>query len=191
MDDNQILEYFFERDEAAISETRNKYGGRLFKTAWNILRNAQDAEECVSDALYKTWGAIPPAVPSHLGAYVAKVTRNAALHKYEAARASKRGGGEVNLLISELETELADCTAAGMFRPEETFAAKEITTAINAWLSTLDKVTKAVFVLRYFHGESIKDINERFKLSESKVKSMLFRARKKLGTHLQKEGVLT
>ena len=191
LEDANILEYFFERDEAAIVETRQKYGGRLYKTALNILHSKEDAEECVSDALFKTWRAIPPAKPEHLGAYVAKITRNAALHKYEHSHAAKRGGGEVSVLLSELEASVGNPPeGARNLRPEEKFEAKQVTIAINNWLATTDKVVKAVFVLRYFHGESIADIQNRYKISESKVKSILFRARKKLNLHLQKEGVL-
>lgn len=187
MDDQKILELFFERNEHAISETKSKYGGRLFKTALNILQSKEDAEECVNDALFKAWGAIPPAYPEILGAYIAKITRNEALHRWEKKRAAKRGGGEVNLLLDEL----ADCVPASAdTRPEKKFEAKLVTASLNSWLGTLETSTKAVFVLRYFHGENIREISERFKISESNVKSTLFRARKKLKAHLKQEEVL-
>lgn len=188
MQDEKILELFYERNEAAITETKNKYGARLYKTALNILQSREDAEECVSDTLYKAWEAIPPAYPALLGAYMAKITRNTALHKLEKKQAAKRGGGTLSILISELETELEDC--AGTTRPEKIMEANHVTASINTWLTGLDKPAKAAFVLRYFHGESIKDISERFQISESKVKSMLFRSRKKLKSHLDKEGIL-
>jgi RNA polymerase sigma-70 factor (ECF subfamily) len=190
MEDNRILEYFFERNEAALSETKTKYGARLFKIAFNIMKNKEDAEECVSDTLFKAWEAIPPTYPGMLGAYLAKIVRNVSLHKWEAERAAKRGGGETNLLLGELETELGDCVPTAASQPEKTLEAKQIQLAINSWLSKVDKTTKTVFVLRYFHGESIREVAERFKISESKVKSILFRARKKLSTHMAKEGAL-
>ena len=190
MEDQIILEYFFERNEAALEETKAKYGARMFKIAFNIIQNKEDSEECVSDALYKAWEAIPPTYPDMLGAYMAKIVRNVALHKWEAGRAAKRGGGEKNVLLSELEIELGDCVGAAQSQPERKYEAKQITLAINAWLSKADKTTKAVFVLRYFHGESIREVSERFKISESKVKSILFRARKKLNANLIKEGAI-
>jgi len=191
LDDQKILELFFERNETALAEVKNKYGGRFFKTALNILQSREDAEECVNDALFKSWEAIPPMYPDRLGAYIVKIVRNLALHKWEAKRAAKRGGGEVSVLMSELEGEMEECIPAGKAtEPEEKYEAGLITQALNTWLSTLDKNTKAVFVLRYFHGESIRDISEKFKISESKVKSVLFRARKKLNAFLVSEDVL-
>ncbi|MCL2248752.1 MAG: RNA polymerase sigma factor [Oscillospiraceae bacterium] len=184
MEDHEILDLYFLRSEYAIEETKIKYGNRLQRTAMNILHNAEDAEECVNDTLFQAWEAIPPARPESLGAYLAKITRNLALNKWEANTAQKRGGGEVPLLLSELE----DCVPTAD-SPEETFEATLVTEAIDRYLSTLEVATRKLFVLRYFHGESIKEISSRFKISESKTKSILFRTRKKLGAFLEKEGI--
>ncbi|MCL2221216.1 MAG: sigma-70 family RNA polymerase sigma factor [Oscillospiraceae bacterium] len=184
MEDHEILDLFFKRSEYAIDETKLKYGKRLQKTAMNILHNAEDAEECVSDTLFQAWEAIPPATPASLGAYLAKITRNLSLNRWESSMAKKRGGGEVPLLLSELE----DCIP-GTAGPEEDFEATLVTEAINKYLETLEKATRKLFVLRYFHGESIRELSERFRISESRTKSILFRTRKKLGTYLEKEGV--
>ena len=184
MEDHEILDLYFQRNESAITETRGKYGRRMYKVAINILRVNEDAEECISDTLLKTWEAIPPSRPERFGAYLAKIARNLSINKWQAKNASRRGGGEVDLLLSELE----DCipSASG---PEQEYESARVQEAINACLATMDKVARAAFVLRYFHGESIRGICERFGMSESKAKSMLFRARKKLGAHLEKEGV--
>lgn len=181
MDDSTILDMYFNRQESALEETRKKYGNRLYRISMNILKNNEDAEECVSDTLLKAWEVIPPNRPTMFGAFLAKVTRNLSLNKWEARSAAKRGGGETNLLLSELE----DCIPSV---PE--YEANQITEAINAFLHTMDKPTRVIFVLRYFHGESIRTISERFRLTESKVKSTLFRTRKKLSTYLEKEGII-
>ncbi|MCL2571972.1 MAG: RNA polymerase sigma factor [Defluviitaleaceae bacterium] len=184
MEDHEILDLYFNRKEEAITETRNKYGLRLYKVCINILRAHEDAEEIVSDTLLKAWGVIPPNRPEKFGAYLAKIARNLSINKWQARGAARRGGGEINLLLSELE----DCIPA-QGGPEVEYESARVQEAINAGLATLDKSARAAFVLRYFHGESIKDVCERFDMSESKVKSILFRARKKLGAYLEKEGV--
>ena len=186
MEDTEILDLFFQRREEALAETRRKYGGRLFASAKNILHNEQDAEECVSDTLLKAWGAIPPSRPAMFGAFLAKITRNLSLNKWKADGAARRGGGEIPLLLSELE----DCIPrAKTGLPEAAYESQLLTEAINNCLHSMDQTTRVVFVLRYFHGASIRDICQRFDMSESRVKSLLFRARKKLGTQLEKEGV--
>ena len=185
MDDKNLLELFCQRDERALAEVRRVYGARLHRTAMNILHSNEDAEECVNDALFKAWEAIPPALPEKLGAYLAKIVRNLALHRWEARNAAKRGGGVANLLLDEL----ADVVAANTGSPEQEFEASTVTTAINDCLGSMRQMQRNVFVLRYFHGESIAAICKRFQISESRAKSMLHRARKKLGEHLKEEGV--
>jgi len=185
VDDELILDMFFERQESAIAETRNKYGRRLYRTAMNILHSNEDAEECVSDALLKAWGAIPPSRPVKFGAFMVKIARNLSINKWEAKKTAKRGRGEINLLLSELE----ECIPSSG-GPEEAYEASLVTEAINSFLTTMDQAARVAFVMRYFHGESIRDISKRFQISESKTKSMLFRSRKKLGAYLEKEGVV-
>jgi len=184
LEDHEILDLYFGRNESAIAETRSKYGLRLYKVAINITRIHEDAEECVSDALLKAWEAIPPTRPESFGAYLAKIARNLSINKWQARGAARRGGGEISLLLSEL----ADCIPA-KGSPEEEYESARVQDAINTGIAAMDKTARAAFVLRYFHGESIRGVCERFNMTESKVKSILFRARKKLGAFLEKEGV--
>ena len=147
MDDKDILDLFFERREEALDETRRKYGRRLFFSAMNILHNHQDAEECVSDTLLNAWEAIPPSRPTMFGAFLAKITRNLSLNKWKAQHAERRGGGEVELLLSELE----DCVPSSKSHiPEEALESQHITEAINDCLRELDQTARVAFVLRYF-----------------------------------------
>ena len=184
MEDSDILGLYFDRDETAITETRSKYGLRIFKVCINILRAKEDAEECVNDTLLKAWAAIPPSRPERLGAFLAKIARNLSINKWHSKGAAKRGGGEASLILSELEDSIP---APG--GPEQEYESARVQEAINACLATMDKASRAAFVLRYFHGESIRGVCQRFGISESKAKSILFRARKKLGAYLEKEGV--
>jgi len=186
LDDNEILDLFFARQEEAIEKTKRKFGNRLLRSAMNILHNSQDAEECVNDTLLKAWNAIPPTRPTTLGAFLAKISRNLAINKWKAKETARRGGGETTLLLGELE----DCVPSVSDMPETAYESGLVTAAINDCLNSMDQHARVAFVLRYFHGESIASICSRFNISESKAKSLLFRSRKKLKAHLEKEGVL-
>lgn len=187
MDDDQIIDMLFERNEHSLEEIRQKYENRLNKIAMNFLNNKQDAEECVSDTLLKAWENIPPQRPQMLGAYLAKIVRNISLNKLKAKNTQKRGGGEQPAVIDELEYAIPTFKSN---TPEEIYEANQTTKAINDFLDTIKKNERIVFVLRYFYGESLADIAARFGYSESKIKSLLFRVRKKLKAYLEKEGVL-
>lgn len=187
LEDQEILDLYFSREEIAIEKTRQKYGARLFFTAQNILQNREDAEECVSDTMLKAWENIPPQRPNMFGAFLVKITRNLSLNRWKANTAERRGGGTVDLLLSELE----DCIPEEKGRqPEQAQEARFIEECIHKCLEELDPTARMAFIMRYFHGESIEEICRRFSFSESKAKSMLFRTRKKLKEHLEKQGVV-
>jgi len=175
MDDAAILDLFFAREEIALEHTRHKYGGRLLFTANNILHNSEDAEECVSDTLLKAWQNIPPERPERFGAFLAKVARNISLNKWQANTAAKRGGGETQLLLDELEGCIPDTSNLA-----QEYEALLVTQSINAFLGGVDKTSRVAFVQRYFHGESIAGMMDQFGVSMIKVKSKTFRLRKKL-----------
>ena len=185
MEDSLILDLFWNRSESAIQETAKKYGRYCHAIANNILRNNEDAEECVNDTYLTVWGIIPPQRPGIFRAFLGKITRNLSLNKYREQRMKKRGGGEVDLLLSELE----ECIPSGGTTETE-HDAKEIIEIINSCLMSLDIDSRNVFVRRYWYAEPVKGIAVRYQMSESKVKSMLLRTRGKLKQYLEKREVI-
>ena len=63
MQDNEIIELFWQRSEEALRETEQKYGRYCLSIAMGILGDLEDAEEVVNDVLLKTWNNIPPQRP--------------------------------------------------------------------------------------------------------------------------------
>ena len=184
MDDNMIIDLYWTRSESAISETSSRYGGYCTKIAMNILQNKEDSEECVNDTYLKVWNAIPPQRPVRLAAFLGRITRNLSLNMYKAKNAQKRGGSEVALLLSELE----GCIPSGSSVDAE-YEAGFIAKSIDGFLASAPAESRILFVRRYWYADSIAVIARRFAMSESKVKSSLFRTRNRLREHLEKEGV--
>ncbi len=182
MDDNGIIDLFWKRSEQAIRETEIKYGKLCVHLAKNILLNVEDAEECVNDTYLGAWNAMPPARPSVLCAFIMRITRNFALKKIEYNTAQKRNP-EVEVSLTELD----DCIS-GIENVEHQYEAKVLAEHISDFLRVQDFESRNVFIRRYWFYDSICDIAARFSMSESKVKSLLFRTRNKLKTHLVKEG---
>jgi RNA polymerase sigma-70 factor (ECF subfamily) len=184
MDDEKIIDLFWQRAENAIAEVSDKYSNYCCSISYRILHSNEDAEECVNDTWLRAWNAIPPASPNRLATFLGKITRNLSLNRYEKANAEKRGGGVVEIAISELE----DCL------PSETNVEDEVEEAylselIDRFLDFLPKQARDVFVQRYWYLSSISDIAADLGLSENNVKSILFRTRNKLKQQLQKEGI--
>ncbi len=180
MEDHDIIELYFARNENAIAETAKKYGAYCGSIAMNILSNAEDTEECLNDTWLRAWGAIPPTRPNVFRVFLGKITRNLALDRYKAKTAEKRAGGEFAMSLDELN----ECVGAE--DPQDTAAIGE---SISRFLRDQSRDTRGVFVCRYFYCDSIADIARRFGMSEGKVKTLLFRTRAKLKIHLEGEGI--
>lgn len=185
MEDNKIVELYWNRDENAINETKNKYESYCFSIAKNILHNQEDSKEVLNDTYLATWNAIPPAHPLDLSTFIGKITRRLSLNKWRSLKAKKRCGNEVTLSFDELEECIPDS-----YNIKKELEAKLLAESIDEFLETLKVNERKVFVCRYWYFESINDISKRFSYSQSKVKMMLKRTRDKLKDHLLKEGVI-
>lgn len=184
MEDSQIVALYLKRNERAIEETAEKYGKYCFSIAYNILENKEDAEEAVNDAYIGAWNAIPPHCPAILSTFLGKITRRIAIKRWRENRTLKRGGGETAVALEEL----SGCIPSEMSVEREMETA-QLTGILNRFVLNLPQTERNVFVCRYWYLDSILDIARRFGYSQSKVKSMLSRTRKKLYHNLQKEGI--
>ncbi len=185
MEDHQIIELYWQKNENAISETAGKYGAYCFTVAQNILHSAEDAEECVNDTWLHAWNAIPPQRPSVLRIFLAKITRNLSINRFHAESAEKRGGGEIVLVLDEL----AECIAGGV-DAEAAYESKELEQCIQCFVRALPKRERNMFVRRYFFTEPAAAIAAHYGLTENNVQVILSRTRKKLRLVLKKEGYL-
>lgn len=184
MEDGQIIELYWQRDEAAVTETQNKYGNYCFSIASHILHNRQDAEESVNDTYIAVWNAIPPHRPAVLSTFIGKITRRLSLKKLREKNAQKRGSGNVPVPLEELEECIPDIQ-----NPSTELEAKELAKVIDSFLATLPPEERRVFLCRYWYFDSISEISSRFGFGQSKVKMMLKRTRDKLAKRLKKEDI--
>lgn len=185
MEDEKIIELFWNRSESAISETAQKYGNYCYSIAYNILTNNEDAEESVSDTFLAAWNTIPPKHPSVLAAFLGKLTRHISIDRWRMRNRQKRGGGEIVLALEELEECIPDSHTV-----EAVLEQKRLAAVFNGFLEHLPETERRVFLCRYWYLDPISRIADRCGFSESKVTSMLHRTRKKLRITLEKEELL-
>lgn len=182
MNDDEIIELFNCRDENAIAEAHKKYGALCVRISQNILHNSWDAEECVNEALWKAWEAIPPYQPAHLSAFLVKIARNIALNKYRAQHCERRGNGEAALVLEETE----DLLIHGSI--EEEAEQKELIEAINGFLAKQPARRRIIFIRRCWFCDSVSQIAADNGISEGSVSALLNRMRKSLKIYLRKRG---
>ena len=185
MEDNKIIELYFARSESAISETASKYGKYCYSIAYDILLSNEDSEECVNDTYLRAWNSIPPQRPSRLSLFLARITRNLALNRYEYNHAKKR-----NTVLESVFDEVSELLAYSPSSPAYSEkSSTELGRAINSFLALLSKRSRMIFVRRYWYLSSIKEIANDYGIPEGTVKSELSRLRKRFADHLLKEGI--
>lgn len=183
--DKEILQLLYHRDEQALKETVKQYGALCLSVARNILGSQEDAEECLNDALLAVWNAIPPEQPAHYAAFLLKIVRNNALDRYKNGKRQKRSSGQSDAILDEL----ADLFAAPD-SVEQEFDRRELLQAIARFLNRQPKKQRTMFVQRYWHFASYKELSESFGMSENSIQVSISRLRAKLQIYLKKEGLL-
>lgn len=184
LEDNAIIELYNERDEKAIQETANKYGKLLYSISYNIVVNPQDAEECTSDTYLNVWNSIPPKRPHSFKAYILKVVRNISINRLKLSRRKKRGNGEYQIALEEIENTLS------VSNERNFIDGIYLRDTLNCFLDTLSNEKREIFIRRYWYFDSIKDISKNYGVGTSKVKMVLLRCRNELKDYLIGEGFL-
>ena len=178
MEDYQIVDLYWAREEKAIAETEKKYGKMLHSLSYSLLSSWEDAEECVNDTYIGAWNTMPSARPMYLGPYLSKIARRLSIDRWRHDHRAKRGGA--NALVEEL----TDCI------PDEDTPAREyerglLRGELNAFLRTLPEEKRAIFVRRYFYAQEIRTIAQEVGVSEANVKIVLHRLREQLKQRLE------
>ena len=183
MEDEKIIELYWQRQEGAITVTEEKYGPYCTAIADRILHSVRDTEECVNDTWLAAWNAMPPHRPSILSAFLGKLTRNLAFNRYARNRAEKRGGGEIELVLDELAE-----VVSGHEDVHSELERRELIREINAFLQALDAKKRNLFLQRYWYAHSVGDIAARWGMKETAVSMALHRLRCDLQQHLTERG---
>ena len=182
MEDHKIIDLYWARSQQAIVESDQKYGPYCRAIALGILAMREDAEECVNDTYLGAWNAIPPTRPAHFFAFLAKLCRNLACNRLDWLNAAKRRADVVSLT-----DELAACVPGADGGREQ--ALRELGGLLSDFLRGLPQESRLFFLRRYWFMDSVKEIAERYAVGESRVKTSLFRTRRRLREYLEKEGV--
>ena len=184
MNDSQIVDMYWQRNERAIAETANKYGNYCYKIAYNILADSEDSEECVNDTWHGAWNSMPENRPSRLAPYLAKLTRWLSLKRLRERNTLKRSGNEISVALEELSESLDSGENI-----QEQIELNELHKAIESYLDSIDEQMRNVFIARYWFMLPVTQIAEKFNFSESKVKTMLMRTQIRLKIYLEEEGL--
>jgi RNA polymerase sigma-70 factor (ECF subfamily) len=182
MEDAQILELIYHKDNAGISELNQKYSGNCFKIAWNILGDYEDSEECVNDTWLYTRYNLSSNKPVILGAFVTSITRSMAidcLRKKGNDKNKNRSPYKV-LHMEEIEKETENLNHITAKILTTATSEKELYDMLNHFLEKLSASDRDIFLRRYWYMDKLEAIAERHDEDISSIKSSLNSSRKML-----------
>ena len=181
LQDEQIIDLYFDRNERALIETTDKYGNYCRQIARTILNDEETVKECFNDTLFHSWNTMPPTRPDCLKTFVGRITRNVSLKRVRSAHAAKRGSGAAMVAIDELQECIPDRTAESAEQIAENIVIRDVV--------DLPTQSRRIFVRRYWYCSSIEEIAKAMGISENNVHVILSRARNKLRNALKEAGV--
>ena len=184
MTEEHILTLYRSGSEEAIAATEQEYGDYCLSIARQILRNEEDARECVNDTYLQAWRTLPTQPPQSLRAYLGALTRNNALNLCQRKNAKKRTAEQLALALEELSECVSDSETEDQRIDRWVFREK-----LNLFLTGLNWESRVIFLSRYWYVCSVAEIAQRYGITENKVRVSLYRTRKKLKAFLEKEGM--
>lgn len=179
MEDLDIVNLIYNRDDLGIEELKNKYNQLLYNLAFAILNDNNDSDESVNDTYLKVWKTIPPYKPTYLKSFVCKITRQISIDKYRKNTRKRKNETSLNEL---------DYDISSSYSLDDEFYKNELVNYINLFLEKLDVEIQILFIRRYFLNESVKSLSNRFDMTETNVSVKLSRVRNKLKKYLELEG---
>ena len=183
MDDDKIVELYWERDEKAIEETDFKYKKYLFSIAYNVVYDRLDCEECLNDTYLGAWNTIPPTKPNALKAFLTTITRRIAIKRYHSNLKQSVIPSEMTVSLSELEDFVA-----GDGDVDSEFDAERLGRVISDFVRSLSERRQFIFMSRYYIADPIDTIASDLSLSRSMIKKELAAIRSALKDKLEGEG---
>jgi len=183
MDDGQIIELYFERNEKAIEETDFKYRKYLFSVAYNIIRDSLSCEECLDDTYLGAWNAIPPSRPAVFKAFLVTIVRRIAIKCYHKKLKKSAVPSEMTVSLSELEDFVSDDGDV-----DSAFDAESLGRVISDFVRSLTERRRFIFISRYYVADPIDTIARDLGVSRSTVNKELASIRHSLKEKLESEG---
>ena len=154
----------------------NNYIYKIVRSQYNNFSDG-DIEEIILDVtLWNNQKKLD--INQKMSSYIAGITKNLIKKKY------RTNNNDEN--IEDYENQIIDISNI-----EVNLIQREKSRIINNELNSMKLEDKDIFIKYYYWGQSIKEISNSFNISEAKVKSKLFRTRKKLHKILKKRGYIS
>jgi RNA polymerase sigma-70 factor (ECF subfamily) len=186
--DLQLAEHVASRDPDAVRLVTERNNRRLFRAAWSILKNREDAEDAVQTAYLRGFDAIGGFEgKSSLSTWLTRIVINEALGRERSRKRRKAQLESDSVVFIEDYREKLMRGSAAEASPDGAFARGEIRELLEAAIARLPHQFRLVFVLREVEGLSVAEVADTLGIPEATVKTRHMRARRRLKQGLAPE----
>lgn len=175
----EILKDYLVNGKLNIDKILDNFYGYVYiivKNGVSTYITDEDIEEIISDvfvAIWKNSDKLPNTID--IKAYLTGIAKNVIRNKYRKTK--------LNFSISDYEEKLIDSISI-----ENNAEESEQNAIIKNTLKTLKEEEYNIFIMFYYGGKTIKEIAEKLKCSNGKVKVTLHRMRKIIKKNLEDGG---
>jgi RNA polymerase sigma-70 factor, ECF subfamily len=179
------------RDAVALAEIMRRNNRRLYRAAWGILRDEQEAEDAVQDCYLKAFAALPAfRGEAALSTWLTRIAINEALMRRRKRRAHAAASGNVIPLRPE-NSPAPEAVEDPALSPESAAMRAQLRPYLEDAVGGLPEDQRAVFVLRALEELSVEETAQILDLNPQTVRTRFLRARRRLQERLQRELKLT
>lgn len=179
------------REPAALAEIMRQHNRRLYRAAWGILRDEQEAEDALQDCYLKAFAALPGfRGEASLTTWLTRIAINEALMRRRKRRSQVAAIGNVVPLRPD-EAPTGDSAQDPAPSPEAAAMRAQLRPYLEAAIGGLPEDQRAVFVLRALEELSVEETAQVLDLNPQTVRTRFLRARRRLQERLQRELKLT
>lgn len=168
-EDQYIIEQILSGNISAFENLVRKYQDMVFTLAFRVLNHHEDAEETAQDVFVKVYKSLSGFQhKSNFKTWIYRITYHESINRLR----SKKN----KFFLVDLEEGLI----AGFNDTNQNLESAEEKMIIRKVLQTLPETERVMITLYYFEDMSIRDIAAITEMSETNVKTKLFRSRQKL-----------
>ena len=167
-------------DSEAFRALVERHSRSVFRLAFRMTGNEQDAEDVVQESLLKAYRHLGRfETRADFGTWLYRIVANCAVDMIRSRQARQKH------TLTESFEPAASAHASDQPGPERLTASAEVQRRVAAALDGLSPLERAAFALRHYEGHSIDEIGRTLGLGTSAAKQAVFRAVKKLRVDLE------
>ena len=167
-------------DGEAFRELVERHSHSVFRLAFRMTGNEQDAEDVVQESFLRAYKQLARFESrANFGTWLYRITANCAVDHIRA-RQARHDVSRGEALDTEVHQPAADAPD-----PERRAHSAEIERTVQQAMNGLSPLERAAFTLRHYEGRSIDEIATTLGLGMSAAKHSVFRAVKKLRLALE------